>query len=591
MKHKNFFNCKAQFSFIRTKSKIMLLKLTIFAILLTLLPAAAYTDNDIFRQLALSGNVLAVPYEINSRIVAITDGGFISTFSTDGYRKYERPLKNRPSGDYTVTGNGMILSVSHDRKTVSFYNPDGYFVWSHTFDDDITNYPVAGYDGRIFISTKKAVYCFGVTGCLRWERTVSKEINEPIRTLNDGTLLCICCQQGKESLAYRFTPFGDLIEEITFAGEVVLTEEHENGVLMLFSDGTFGCCSVQDRMAVSLWASLVVHNMHISRGNTNTASILRLDANSVAVLYPNGLAVIFNTADGKEKCRMSVSSGFNKGFLFSGDGNIMSVTEYDTEVVFSLFSLEGEPVWNGLRKKEENTVYFYTSDGYLLQFTDNWLLSVSRPIKQLSEKKTSYNGIKHPHLYGTYTGNAEEQHIREIKVGFDEIMEELLPVSNPTIYTGIDPSLFQKDLITTLQCIQDAVLTGYDFSIEIGRIITNATSELYLKTALDYPIRNGYDPDANMLKAIFTFISSPHTFSCSDTIYKKMCDAVSSISRFSGSDIFQNYGSRILVKFMSSGYSTSVKGYAVNIMKSLMELQISNLSLKVFRLCYNSLLQ
>ena len=77
-----------------------------------------------------------------------------------------------------------------------------------------------------------------------------------------------------------------------------------------------------------------------------------------------------------------------------------------------------------------------------------------------------------------------------------------------------------------------------------------------------------------MLKAIYTFINTPHTYTISDSLYKRMCDAVSSICQFTGAEVFENYGSRILVKFMSSGYSTSIKEYAVNIMKILMELQI-----------------
>ena len=550
------------------------MKKWLLSLIIILVSSPFFADDDIFRQLALSGNVVASPFEVNSRIVAITDGGFISTFSTDGYRKYERPLKNRPSRDYTVTKNGIILSVSNDRRTVSFYNPDGFFVWSQTFDEKVMNYPVAGYDGRVFVSTETTLYCFGVTGGFRWKRSVPASIDEPIRTLNDGTLLCISCPPGKESYAYRFTPYGDLIEEIKFSGEAIITAEHEKGVLILFSDGTFGCCSVQENRAVSLWATLPIPNMRISKNNTDIAFILRLDSSSAAVLYPNGLITVINTDDGSERLRSSVSSGFNKGSLFYDGENIMAITEFDSEVSFSLIALKGESVWNGMRRIKGNVNYFYTSDGYLLQFTDNWLLSVSKPLKNNDEKKTLSSFIERPRSYGTYTENEEELFIQEIRDGFKEIMEELSPVVNSSLYTGIDPSLFEKDIISSLKCIQDAILTGYDFSKEISAIITNADSELYVKTALNYCIKNGYDPDSYMIKAIYSFINSPLKFICSDTLYKRICDAVSSICRFTGAEIFQNYGNRILVKFMASGYSTSVKDYAMSVMKSLMDLQI-----------------
>ncbi len=542
-----------------------------------------YAENDIFRQLALSGKVFSTPFEVNSRIVAITDGGFISTFSTDGYKKYERPLKNRPSGDYTVTRSGIILSVSSNRKTVSFYNPDGFFVWSHTFDSAVSNSPVEGYDGRIFVSTKYKLYCFGVTGGLRWERELPAEISEPVRTLNDGTLLCISTPTGEDSFAYRFTPYGDLLEEIMFNGEAVLTSEHEDGVLMLFSDGTVGCCSVQQNKAISLWASLPIPNMHITKETSVAASILRLGQSYIAVLYPNGLITTFDTADGTEVYKTAVSSGFSTGSLFYGAGKIMAITDFAKETCFSILDpLDGDLVWSGLRQKNGDSLYFYTSDGFLLQFTENWVLSVSKPpiitIEILGKNSVtvpdSIPPIKRPHFYETYTNNAEETYIQEILEEFDEFIGPAIPVTNSFAYTGLDQSLFETDLISSLKCIQKAAYTGYDFSLQIGKIISTSENELYIKSALDYTNTNGYDPDSYMLKAIYTFINTPHTYTISDSLYKRMCDAVSSICQFTGAEVFENYGSRILVKFMSSGYSTSIKEYAVNIMKILMELQI-----------------
>lgn len=551
--------------------------------LVSFLHSAAIAENDIFRQLALSGKVFSTPFEVNSRIVAITDGGFISTFSTDGYRKYERPLKNRPSGDYTVTRCGIILSVSSNRRTVSFYNPDGFFVWSKTFDSEICNSPVEGYDGRIFVSTKDKLYCFGVTGGLRWERNIPAEISKPVRTLNDGTLLCISTPTGEDSLAYRFTPYGELLEEITFNGEAVLTSEHEDGVLMLFSDGTVGCCSVQQNKAISLWASLPIPNMRITKETAVAASILRLGQSYIAVLYPNGLIMTFNTTDGTEVYKTAVSSGFSRGSLFYGAGKIMAITQFAKETCFSVLDpLDGELVWSGLRQKKGDTLYFYTSDGFLLQFTENWVLSVSKPplitIEILGKNQIkapdSIPPIKRPRFYESYTNNAEENYIQELIQDFDDFIGPVIPVTNSFPYTGLDQSLFETDLISSVECIYKAANTGYDFSLQIGKIITNSNNELYIKSALEYTAVNGYDPDSYMLKAIYTFINTPHTYTISDSLYKKMCDAVSSICQFTGAEVFENYGSRILVKFMSSGYSTSIKEYAVNIMKILMDLQI-----------------
>ncbi|MCR4940615.1 MAG: hypothetical protein K5930_10995 [Treponemataceae bacterium] len=525
----------------------------------------------------MSGKVLAAPVQVKDRIVTLTEGGLISTFSTDGYRKYERPLKKRPSKNYTVTKDGIILSISNDNKSISFYNPDGYFVWNYSFEDEIAGWPEAGFDGRIFVSTKKTLYCFGVTGSKRWEKSIPSGTNDQILTLNDGTLLCMTYKSGKESYAYRFTPYGDMLEEITFSGKAVLTAEHEEGVLILFSDGTFGCCSVKENCAVSLWATPPIPNMLIKTEKAEAASILRIDGSTVAVLYPNGLITIIDTKDGREICRTAVSSGFSKGGLYYGAGNIMAITEFSDEVIFSIIKTDGTLLWSGMRKTKGEIIYYYTGDGFLLQFTDNWILSVSKPWnEQDEEKQYSSNGnfIERPRFYNSYTGNKEEIFIEDILADFKDIMEELQPFIRSTDNYSIDPSIFEKDMIASLRCIKDAALTGYDFSLQIAWIIRNADNESYVKAALDYCLENGYDPDAYMISALYTFVNTSHVFACSDVLYKKICDSIESICKFTGADIFKNYGSRILVKFMSSGYSTSIKEYAVSIMKSLMELQI-----------------
>ena len=121
-----------------------------------------------------------------------------------------------------------------------------------------------------------------------------------------------------------------------------------------------------------------------------------------------GLDVVFNTEDGTVKSRSSVSSGFKKGSLFYGGGNLMAITEFDTEVTFSLLALNGDAVWSGMRRTKGEIKYFYTSDGYLLQFTDNWLLSVSRPLKYNLETNLSSGFIERPRAYGSYSENEED---------------------------------------------------------------------------------------------------------------------------------------------------------------------------------------
>lgn len=548
----------------------------IFLFISSLFMIHAAQDNQVLRQLALSGNVISDVYEVNSRIITLTDGGMISTFSTDGYRKYERPLSVRPSGSYCVTEKGIILSVSYDSKTISFFNPDGYFVWKHTFDDKIKFIPCSGFDGRIFVETETTLYCLGITGKINWEAELKSAPIQPIRTLNDGSLLCICSASSRSaSSGYRFSPYGELLEEITFTGKAVNTIEHENGVIILFEDGTLGCCSIKNTVSVSLWA-------RESPSRTQTASspssdfsravLFRLNRNEIIVLYPDGELMAVDAGNGETLVSLTLEEEFLQAGIYGGNGTIAVITQQEDIANFHIFSLQGETLWEGNRKTREGTIFFYTSDGYLLQFTTDWLLSVAKPYTPITNKTETVSRIKRPSLYGIYTGNPAELYIQDIIQGLEDILTELSPFADA--YTGIDPSLITRDFNQLTSCIPKAASAGYDFSSYIGKILRNASSEMYFKAALSYTRTNGYDPDQYILNAIHTFLNTHHDFTLSDSTYMDICDAVCNVCRFTGASVFEGSGRTILLELMDTRYSNTVRQYVVKTLKSLMDLQI-----------------
>ena len=70
----------------------------------------------------------------------------------------------------------------------------------------------------------------------------------------DGSILVFIEKlRDKKSIGLRISPFGEIIEEITFSGEILQAEECNFGILIVFTDSSIGLCSIENNIAVSRW--------------------------------------------------------------------------------------------------------------------------------------------------------------------------------------------------------------------------------------------------------------------------------------------------------------------------------------------------
>ena len=77
----------------------------------------------------------------------------------------------------------------------------------------------------------------------------------PLTELEDGSVLCLLntivdgC-----STAVRVSPFGEILEEITFTSVVAGVKQSKFGTILIFTDGSLGICSSTDNKAVTRWS-------------------------------------------------------------------------------------------------------------------------------------------------------------------------------------------------------------------------------------------------------------------------------------------------------------------------------------------------
>ena len=257
------------------------------------LPAAPPTKLDKPSwERVLSGMTVAQPKKTSYGFLQMLDGRILVACASDGKVLWQQPLNGKPGSFITVDSiNDFCYALVNENKKLQLYNPSGIWLWTATLPEPAIFEPLPGRDGRIFVQGAEHILCYGINGKLKWSTQVSRTGGFPLYELPDGSLLYI--QEKKlrgKSTALRISPYGSILEELTFSGVVSSAGQTKQGVILVFSDGAVGCCSVKDGMAYSQWIRSGVITKPDSCTVLETASVCTLIAassgGSQAVLFP-----------------------------------------------------------------------------------------------------------------------------------------------------------------------------------------------------------------------------------------------------------------------------------------------------------------
>ena len=518
----------------------------------------------------------------------INDGRMLTAISKDGTKLYERGLKERSSSLLTVTSKDFFYVISANYKKLSFYNPDGVLLWQKEVEEALTSKPITGYDGRVFVHSGATAYCFGINGEEKWSLNIEKGITHNLKILNDGSLLFIGKTENGMSKATRVSPFGQLLEDITFAGTITYSTSITDGVLLLFSDGTVGLCSVKNNKAESTWSMKGL----VSKENASQTLLKELENNKALVLSKNGKFSVIDLK--KQQIDFSFSQNninptsiYNVS-IYSDTRKIVILSKNSSSIFVTGYSFSGSKLFDFTISASSKTEGIYLSNGIVALCDKDWTAKGYLPYQDTSKVVQNLSKPQTRKYLQFYTENnylPENQYLSILQsgnYGFRE--EEILSFIKDSLYqistvnalggiVGVTNSEIDnyQELISLINL---ATYSGVDFSDQIYTIITNSNDSSVLKSAFSYASICGYDPHSRMINAMENKLLQNIANRKDDGFYLKLCDGVYNICKTMGTPVLYNQGKRILTKMLTMNFSQSVRNHLTETLNLILSLQM-----------------
>jgi len=559
----------------------------------------------------LSGAAVCAPQLTSYGFAVLTDGRMISACTDSGTVLWQRAVPGKPDPFLTVLGGDFLLTVN-DGQTLSLTNPGGLTLWSVPVPFQILSAPYEGRDGRIFVRGSTNIACFSIKGICKWTLETAAQSTLPVSELPDGSIVAFLAQpSGGKTEGLRVSPFGDILEQITFAGIVTSAESCGSGILLTFADGNAGMCAIPGGEVRSVWAAA-------SAGGTGTADtgkdktfFLDSGTGSAALVRPlagNAHITVYNTADGTAVSSVTIAdlsmnspsyvSADKNGFILADDNRAVCITrsgEIQWSAVLPQKNGSGQP-WNYL------TV---TPDGYLIVCRMSWAAAGYRMSQELQNNGSPAAADTHPGYRAFLNTDAGESVLSEIRnlTGSLESgltdgtrssalsrgmygnaeqkwTQELLGAAGDyLVYLrssntgGRTDSVFSNDITGTDSMLRQLPQYGTDtFPPLIAKLITYERNRTHMRTLLETAAVCAYDPDGSLLDSLDTALFSIQPDD--DALLTALCDAVYAVCRFMGRPAFYRHGRDILSRLLYPQYGSRVRAYARTTLTNIVRLKL-----------------
>ena len=550
----------------------------------------------------IGGEAVTRPVQTSYGFVVLTDGKMISACTENGTKLWEKPVPGRPDPFLTVISKDFLVTVS-DKKTISLINPSGVVLWSKKLPHQVTESALPGKDARFFVKGKKNISCFGINGVCKWSIETPSLSSIPLVTLNDGTILAVLLnsENGKSS-GIRISPFGTVLETISFAGIVSGAMTCDYGVLLAFSSGGFGLCAVneKEKLTGTKWAvpsnDYAFQSASPSKGTefvpvsqSLSALLLSSSGKSVKViLFENRTGKIVNIfyADALDFLRLSAAKG-----ALGGEGIFLS-----DDRTGRVYDTAGNIVWSAALPSASSRAgnwnfLSYTKNNVIVICSKSWVMNGFRTVQRLSGKKNvssvqkkSGNPVRYENFYIIDT--AQFNRYFSESLGEDILGKNRVSVLQKGMYgpneinfsskifsvckaysqflssasSGARPEekpLFYRDTIGLQEAVMQLSLLGTDDVPElIASLIQTEKTTQNLVFLMQAAGRCAYDPDGRMLRAIekrLLTLSPRNT-----TVLVALSDAAYEICRFMGRPAFFSHCMEIQKSLLSNQYDNTV---------------------------------
>ena len=546
----------------------------------------------------LPGKVICEPQMTSYGFAVITDAKNLMAFTSEGRIVFESNLTKATSAFFGVLDHDFFAVVTNSSKRVSLLNPDGRELWNATLDYKIIDVPFGGQDGRFFVRGSDSITCFGINGVQKWTVTTPSQAKTQVQQLPDGSLVVFLQQLDKgKTKAVRITPFGEIVEEITFAGQVINALTTPKGILLVFTDGTSGLFNLKNNKSEHQW----LFKKELTQKTNQDFFILSQDKTSVIyvnIKKSNVEIDYINLEDGSIKDSFVIDQGIVPTYGWCNDSGVFIA---DTSNAY-FYNNAGRYIWSGiLPGKKSRFTYSYTAftvDNCYLLFCSDWSIQSFRtahaPAKTASQNQQTQTQRAYQNYYEINTTLLElplplpldknlllPERVQTLKNGNygkteREYASELLSIcsaykknlTTTNFGTRIEKSIFETDA-TGIQNIASQLCLFYTdtFCDYVAYFLKYEQNKTIQSTLLKGIIQNGYDPNGVIMDSL-EYLA--HNLSEKDeTMLKELCDAVYSICWTMGYDAIEPKGKDTLTTLLYPKYTSVIRDYARNTLKKL----------------------
>lgn len=547
----------------------------------------------------LPGTTLCQPEVTSYGFCIATDARNLMGYSSEGKLLWEKKIGRIRKLSLTALRGDFILFHDQNSNIIKLFNPSGSEIWSKSLDFKPAAKTFAGRDGRFFIHGEGNIVCYGINGIVRWRLKTKAQKEMPLQELPDGSVIVFLTEENGKTKGLRFSPFGEELEDITFAGCVKNSYTCSQGILLTFTDGSAGLFSISDGLTQSRWVTSVKSGNPLFLVNNNRSDFRLLS------LLPDSVTLYkLNLSDGSENASWKIN-GINGNALLASNFTDSGIFLADSQKAI-LIDYEGKEVWAakmpaGIKTKEINQIA-YLNDDYLLFCSKNWSMNayhtkqstskyhsdktVSKNIQSdyssfapldLSEinyftQSSFYPSIKNPEreklIKSGNFGTTEKEWLSQT---LSIAQLSYLDSTSSDFGTRMEKSVFQTDSAGFEEIlVQLALLCTDNTQSACADILSKSRNKSNCRAILANLY--GYDPDGKLLSAIEKNAELAGT---KDSVYCNIvCDAVYSICLFMGRPAYNKKGKDIIKRFMGANYPSNTRIYARDTLKKIISLEL-----------------
>ena len=547
----------------------------------------------------LPGKVICQPEATSYGFCLATDARNIMGYSSDGHLLWEKNTGRIRNAFLKVIADDFILFYDKDKNTIKFFNPSGSEIWSKNLDFKMSASPFAGRDGRFFLYGEKTILCLGINGIEKWKMQTEFQKDLPMQELPDGSIIIFLNDIDGKTRGLRISPFGEQLENITFAGSIKTTHTCKDGILLTFTDGSAGLFTLKDGLSDSRWVASVKNgNLQFTVSSDFSKYYLLSLSKSEITIYKlsslDGHAEASKTISGIDGTKL-IKSEISDSGIFICDENKALLLDFDFKEIWSAFmpaNVKNNTINQILYLQNDYLIFCsknWSMDGYHTSQTTNKTFNAKNVSKSIQSDYSSFAPIDLSEInyisQGSFLADLKNpERIRQIKEGnYNKSEEEWLSqtLSIAKLYSldssssdfGIhtEKSVFETDSAGfEAILVQLALLSTSQSQNAVASILSSSSNKSFCRALLSN--LSGYDPDGKLLEAIEKNASRAGN---KDSVYlNSICDAVYSICFFMGRPAWNKKGKDILKSLMGAGYSFNTRNYARDTLKKIISLEL-----------------